>query len=153
MLCFLYSRIFCAQGSLKIITENRVLHHHKRFLFIKIKITDTYSSSFTQRDSPKHFNKITLSPLKYYTTVCKYFIYIHCCVKTKLQSFTHLPFHCCVKQFMVLIQTSPWFSSFTYSPPLLHCCAFFTFFLHLQNDQQLYVFYLFGQNQTYDREN
>ena len=78
------------------------------------EFTETYSSSFTQRDSPKHFHK---------TYSASYEILHHCVNisftftavwKQNLQGFTDLPFHCCVKQFMVS-HTCPWFFFFHFS--------------------------------------
>ena len=45
-----------AQRSLKKKLQSKVFHHHKDFHSLN-KNTNTYSSSFTQRDSPKHFHK------------------------------------------------------------------------------------------------
>jgi len=57
--------------------------------------------------------------MKFYTSVCKYFIYIHCWVKTKLQRVTELPFHLC-ETIHGFHQNNPWFS-FSSSPPALLC--------------------------------
>lgn len=153
MLCFLYSRIFCEQGSLKFfLLRTEYLHHHKRFPFIKIisliHIHPLCWEGFTKKNIQlklcfhlriywdifilfhsegftKTLQKKLLCLLWNFTSLCIKISFTFTAVwKTKLQGFTVLPFHCCVKQFMVLKQTTP---GFLHLLLLLHCCAFFAF--------------------------
>ena len=80
--------------------------------------------------------------MKFYTTVCKYFIYIHCCVKTKLTGSYRVTFSPVWNNSWIWKQNKPLVSftsppallcNFTLQTKTLPCCIKITFTLQTTN--------------------
>ena len=143
----LLHRIFCAQGRFKKMTEEQsITYREKDFYSLKQKSL-IHIHPLSLRGIHQNISTKLLSPLKFYTTVCKNFIYIHCCVKTKITRIYCFTFSLLCETIRGFSDTSfPLVFFFTSSPSLLHCCAFLFFTL---TEWSTTMFYMFCKNQTY----
>lgn len=135
MLCFYLSQdLFVHTEALKFLLRNRVFHHHKIFLFIKIYAWYIFIL-FAERDSPQKYiqqKKLTLSSTWEFTLLGKTLIYIHCCENIILTgvkpSFTysckkqnlHTGLQNALNHFLYALLCKTTHSFFCYSSPSSH---------------------------------